>query len=261
MMKTVNFLKRVRQMKCHSRLSRKTITDYGLPLLLAFYALGGFVFVTDFIPEYWNVDGTQCYENENLLRISLLVSLYVVFLWEKLRRSTATPFKNYEVGGMETALRGIVIFLIFCAITIVYWGRLGTSEPVIFGSTALFAALLILIDWAHTDWRRKNASGVLPGGEDKYEYKSKLEFLKILQSNYTWNTRACVYLFVAVGIAFSWGGAQIAVDHNDFMGQVSWGMMAAAYMSVGDLLIVMQFFRATLHSIEREILELKEPTT
>ena len=249
-------------MKGLSRLTWKVGRDGGLPLLFASYALGGFIILTHYIPKYWNIASMQYPRREILLSIllsiSLFFSLYLVFRSGKLRQLEGRPPQNSGIGGMETAIRGITIFLIFYGITTIYWWVAKQSHPVTYGIPPTFAAVLILIDWAHRDWKRKYNFGVLPRSEDKYDYTSKLEFLRILHSNYTWNTKVCVYIVFAFGITICWGATQFTMENMEFFDQLKWTLLYATYGSAGLLLIVMQFFRATLHRIEREILELKK---
>lgn len=232
-----------------------------MPLLFALYALGGFIILTHYVPRYWDIS-IHGIRHEILLSIllsvSLFLGLYLVLRSQKLRQSRGRPLKNSGVGGMETAIRAIAILLIFCGITAVYWWVVEQSHPVVYGLPPTFAAVLILIDWAHIDWKRKCDSGVLPASEDSYEYPSKLEFLRILHSNYTWNTKVCVYIVFAFGITICWGATQFAMQYTEFFDQLKWTLLYATYGSAGLLLIVMQFFRATLHRIEREILELRK---
>lgn len=223
--------------------------------LFVFYSWIGFQFLTFCFPGYWWVESTPSCQKIILLNIFYIL-LFLVFFGllslEKVIRKISPNFENGIVGGLETAIRGIFIFSIFCGTTYLYWMGTRKLQPALYGVTPLFATLLIWIDFVHTDWKRKTEFRLIPKGE--YTYESIIEFLRNLHRGYFWKMQFSAYAFLAVPVAFCWGATKFATEHWKIL---KWTFMFSAYGSIGLLLGAIQFLKSILNMIDQKVLTLK----
>ena len=119
----------------------------------------------------------------------------------------------------------------------------------------MFAALLIWIDHIRVDYvLKENAPAQLKPPQD---YESQMEYLKIVHHGYFWKMQLSVYGFFGIAVAFCWSAAQHAFGHPEVFPKVSWGMIFAAYGSIGILLIANQYLKKILDKIKQDILNLR----
>ena len=231
----------------------KAIPERWCRCLLASYGLVGFILLTTVFGIIWKLEAPPGILARFALPLILAIALYRLPISHLLDSATGK-----SLAGWDKGVRGVILFVVFCAAVFFFWLGTPTWQPALFGVTPLFAALLIWMDIVRADWALKKQFGLEIGPD--HSVKCRLEYLKISHGEYLWKLRVGIVGFFGVAVAFCWGAAQHAMEVGpQVYPKVAWGMGFAAYGSIGILLIVNIFLGGILETIKQEILGLESP--
>ena len=165
--------------------------------------------------------------------------------------------ENFILTSGTITIRGILTFFIFNLPTWLYFSFCeGTGKYTLYGSSALYSSLIILLDYVILKYHSKKyyEEEIFK----RLDFDSKLFRLDKEYEFRFWWIRTISTLFLAIPVLFTWQSALYSLKkYGELNSHVIWGMIVATAGSIGILLIVAQKLAKMNKEILDEVLKLK----